>query len=201
MRWASNSQTDEIGERMSETVTSNTEGREYEALVELSRRVKAKREAIDAYLAASVKRRDRLMYLSIFGGALAAALTAGPAIFGKPFSDWIQQDLLQARAPAWQLLCAAAMICSLVATTATQLNRSKGYDENISRARNARGALEALDVGIMCGHLTKVDATGQYLKCIEDLAFLDPSDTMPATNQANAKQQHRKPDSGTPSGP
>jgi hypothetical protein len=157
------------------------DGRDGEALAALSTRVKDKRDAIDAYLAAVSKKRDRLLSMTIFGGSLAAALTAGPAFGGKPFSLWLEQDV-GLDDPAWRLLCAAAMICSLAATIATQLQKSKGYDDNIARARNARGVFEALDVGIMCGHLSRGDATGQYLRCIEDLAFLDTGDARGSRN-------------------
>lgn len=99
---------------MSEVVSNGTgpEGQEREddALAALSERVRTKRGAIDSYLAAASARRDRLMYITIFGSSLAAALMAGPAIFGKPFSDVIQ-TALGVQHPAWQILCAAAMIC------------------------------------------------------------------------------------------
>lgn len=162
---------------MSELIPNGTtrNNQDDDALAALSTRIKAKLDAVDAYLIGVSQRRDRLMSLTIFGGSLAAAFTAGPALGGKPFSLWLQD--LGLTDPAWRLLCAAAMICSVAATIATQLQKSRGYDDNIARARTARGVLEALDVGIMCGHLDREEATRGYLKCIEDLGFLGASVT------------------------
>jgi hypothetical protein len=34
-------------------------------------------------------------------------------------------------------------------------------------------ALEALDVGIVSGHLDRRQATNRFVKCLEDVAFVD----------------------------
>jgi hypothetical protein len=143
-----------------------------QALATLGRRVLTKRDEIDAYLAAASRRRDRLVNVTIFGGSIAAALSAAPALGGESFSDWLG-EAFGLNAPAWQLLCLAAMLCSLAATIAAQLRESNNYQENIGRAQSARAALEALDVGIVSGHLRQRDATTQYLKCLEDVPFID----------------------------
>jgi hypothetical protein len=136
----------------------------------LDRRVKEKREAVDTYLATACQQRDRLVHATIVGGSIAAALTAAPGLGGTGLTDDLGKIF---GLPAWQVICLAAMVCSLVATIATQLNRSKRYEENIARAQGARAALEALDVGIVSGHLDRRQATNRFVKCLEDVAFVD----------------------------
>jgi hypothetical protein len=142
-------------------------------LASLDRRVQAKRDDIDAYLAAACTRRGRLAQTTIIAGSFAAALTAAPALGGKPVSDWLTRSFgLSATVPAWRILCLVAMICSLAATIATQLHKSNNYDEYIMRAQSVRAALEALDCGIASGHFNQREATDQYMKCIENSFFI-----------------------------
>lgn len=145
---------------------------DWRSFARLGRQVAAKREEIDTYLAAIRARRDRLVNVTMVGGSIAAALTAGPAFGGKPFSLWLEEDV-GLIAPAWRFLCLAAMICSLAATIATQLNRARNYDTNIARAQEAWAALEALEVGIASGYLNKEEATSRYLKCLEVASVID----------------------------
>lgn len=142
------------------------------ALSHLSTRIRSKITEIDAYLADACQRRDRLVHVSIVGGAVAAALTAPPALGGKSFSTWLEHAFGMT-APAWQLLCLGAMLCSLAATIATQLHRSKSYDTMIARAHESRCDLETLDVGLTLGHFNVGDATSRYLQCLEELPFID----------------------------
>ena len=39
-------------------------------------------------------------------------------------------------APAWQILCAAAAICSVAATISTQMLKSNNLDERVARAES-----------------------------------------------------------------
>ena len=75
--------------------------------------------------------------------------------------------------PAWRILCAAAAVCSLIAAVATQLQTSKNYDEQIARAQQIKATLEMLEVAITLSHLNQNEATGQYLKIIENTSFMD----------------------------
>jgi MFS family permease len=138
----------------------------------LERRVLAKRDGVDRYLAAAYRHRGRLVQVTIIAGSVAAALTAAPALGGKPLADWLTAAF-GLSTPAWRILCLAAMMCSLAATIATQVHKSNNYEEHIARAQSVRAALEALDFRIVSGHLSQREATNQYLKCIQDASFID----------------------------
>lgn len=161
------------GSRMSEpTVPHNGSD---QALGRLERRVRTKREDVDRYLAAARRQRSRLVQVTIVAGSIAAGLTAGPALGGKPLADWLT-DAFRLNTPAWRILCLAAMLCSLAATIATQLHKSNNYEEHIVRAQDVRAALEALDFGIVSGHLGRHEAMSRYLKCVESASFIDAQD-------------------------
>lgn len=152
-----------------------------DALAELSRRVRAKRDDVDAYVATVSTRRDRLMYVTVVCGSVATALTASPALGGETFTAWLTATL-QLNNPAWRLLCLGAMVCSLAATIATQLSRSRNDDATLTAAQRARCALDALEVTITLGQVNLGDATDRYLQCLEDLPFIDarPAPVTPA---------------------
>lgn len=56
----------------------------------LSERIDQKQQAIRSYLGRERPRRNRLSNVSIVGSALAAALTAGPAVGGTGFTEAVQ---------------------------------------------------------------------------------------------------------------
>jgi len=143
-----------------------------DALGTLEQRIQAKREDVEQYLAAACRHRGRLVQVTIIAGSIAAALTAAPALGGKPLADRLTQ-VSGVDTPAWQILCLAAMLCSLAATIATQLHKSHNYEDRIVRAQDIRATLEALDVGIMAGRFNYHEAANQYLKCIESASFID----------------------------
>jgi hypothetical protein len=143
-----------------------------EALDRLEQRVQAKRNDVNRYLAATYKQRGRLVRVTIMNGSIASALTAAPALGGKPLADWLT-TVFQLSTPAWRILCLAAMMCSLAATIATQLHKSNNYEEHIARAQGLRADLEALHVRVVSGQLSPREAINQYLMCIEDGSFLD----------------------------
>jgi hypothetical protein len=137
-------------------------------------RVRSKRAEVDKYLAFNSRRRCLLVNLVIIAGALAALLTAPPAVGGKTFTDWLQQ-VFHSTAPAWQFLCLFACLASLVSVVAIQIQKSNNYEEHIVRAQGLRAALEVLEVSITCGSLTSDKATSQFLKCLEDSSFMEPA--------------------------
>jgi cellobiose-specific phosphotransferase system component IIB len=134
--------------------------------------IQAKREHLDTYLARTVARRRRQLNLTLVAGTLAAALTAAPALGGKPAADWLTAAL-GLSSPAWRLLCVAGMICSLTATVTTQLAKSHNVDEHINRAQTARARLEMLEVGLSLPGYDYAAAAEECLQCIKDTAFID----------------------------
>jgi len=137
-------------------------------------RIRQKRTQLETFLSAARPRKRRLLNTTIVGGSLAAALTAAPALGGQSFTAWLTGALGLA-SPSWRLLCAAASVCSVTATIATQLLKSNNIEEHVTRAQGCRAKLEVLEVGLTTGHIDARQATSEYLKCVEDAAFLETS--------------------------
>lgn len=139
---------------------------------DLLSQIQRKRAEVEEVIASALPRKRRLLNVSIIGGALAAVLTTGPAVGGQPFATWLKVTLGLA-APGWQLLCAAAALCSVAATVATQLLKSNNLEERVFRGQSCRAKLESLEVGLSTGQLDVPRATSEYMKCLEEAAFLE----------------------------
>src|SRR5262249_54472854 len=90
---------------------------------DLLAQVRQKRGQIEKFVAKALPRKRRLLNITIIGGALAAVLTTGPAVGGQSFTAWLSKTFTLT-SPAWQVLCAAAALCSVTATIATQILKS-----------------------------------------------------------------------------
>jgi hypothetical protein len=139
---------------------------------ELLDRIKLKRGQLETFLSKARPRKRRLLNTTIVGGTIAAALTAVPAVGGPSLTAWLT-GILGLVSPSWRVLCAAASVCSVMATVATQLLKSQNIEENVTRAQGCRAKLEVLEVGLTMGHIDPRQATSEYLKCVEDAAFLE----------------------------
>ncbi len=139
---------------------------------DLLTQIRNKRARVEAVVAAAAPRKRRLLNMSIIGGALAAVLTTGPAVGGQPFATWLKTSL-DLTSPAWQLLCGGAALCSVIATVCTQLLKSNNLEERVFRGQSCRAKLEALEVGLSTGQMDVPSATAQYMKCLEEAAFLE----------------------------
>jgi hypothetical protein len=148
---------------MTTTSTSN---------VDLRGRIAQKRAQLDAFIARALPRKRRLLNLTIITGMLAAALTAAPAAGGASFTAWLTKTFSLA-APAWQILCGVASVCSITATVATQLLKSQHVEEYVTRAQSCRAKLEVLDIGLSTGELDTSRATGEFIRCVEEASFLE----------------------------
>jgi MFS family permease len=86
----------------------------------LSDRINQKQQAIRSYLGRERPRRNRLSNISIVGSALAAMLTAGPAVGGTGFTEAVQGIFsLGDDSIVWRFLCLAAVVLSVAAALAT----------------------------------------------------------------------------------
>jgi MFS family permease len=139
---------------------------------DLLARIQNKRTLVDAFVATALPRKRRLLNVTIFGGTLAAALTAGPAAGGASFTAWLTATL-GLTSPSWQLLCGAAAVCSVAATVSTQLLKSQNIEEQVARAQSCRAKLEVLELGLSLGHLDTKGATVEFLRCVEEVSFLE----------------------------
>ena len=145
---------------------------ESSATADLRRRISQKRLQIEAFVAKALPRKRRLLNLTIITGTLAAALTAAPAAGGASFTAWLTRTF-QLTAPAWQLLCGAASLCSITATVATQLLKSQQVEEHVARAQSCRAKLEALEIGLSTGEIDPSRASSEYIRCVEESSFLE----------------------------
>jgi hypothetical protein len=139
---------------------------------DLLTQIRAKRAQVEAIVASAVPRKRRLLNMSIIGGAIAAVLTTGPAVGGQSFVTWFKTTL-GLTSPGWQVLCGAAALCSMAATISTQLLKSHNLEERVFRGQSCRAKLEALEVGISTGQIDVPRATSEYMKCLEEAAFLE----------------------------
>ena len=62
-----------------------------------------------------------------------------------------------------------------MSTVATQLLTSHKIEEKVIRAQGCREKLEVLEVSLTMGQLDVQQATTEYLKCVEEAAFLEVS--------------------------
>ena len=148
------------------TVTSNQD---------LVSQIRRKRTQVETFRAVARPRRRRLLNTTIVGGSLAAVLTAAPAVGGPSLTGALTGalGLSPASSPSWRILCAAASVCSIMATVATQLLKSDNIEEHVTRAQACRAKLEVLEVGLTVGELDVRQATTEYLKCVEEASFLE----------------------------
>jgi hypothetical protein len=152
-------------------VQSTVDIRGNNSLHELVGRVIQKRKEVETYLASAVSRQRRLLNLTIIAGACASVLSAAPAAGGKPFMDWLT-GTFGLSSPSWQIVCAAAAACSLTATIAMQLLKTRNLEEHVTHALGARATLEMVEVGIESGQLTHSEAWTEFRKCLASVTFI-----------------------------
>ncbi len=143
-----------------------------DARQDLLPRIQEKRRQVDTFVRGALPRKRRLLNVTIIGGTLAAAFTAGPAAGGPSFTGWLT-GTFGLTAPAWQLLCGAAAACSVAATVSTQLLKSQHVEEHVARAQSCRAKLEVLEIGLSTGHLDAAQATTEFIRCVEEVSFLE----------------------------
>ncbi|MCU1572480.1 MAG: hypothetical protein JWO93_562 [Micrococcaceae bacterium] len=141
---------------------------------DLSERVQARRDSISVYLLRARPRRNRLANLSVVGSALAALLTAGPAVGGEPFASSVQGRLgLPDDSVVWRILCLAALIFSLLAAIATNLSNSRDMATRVSAAETCSAELEALQTSLQFGQLPVAEAVKLYQQYVTKIPFVD----------------------------
>jgi len=146
-------------------------GNDTETTLDLQSRIGARKAQVNRYLMKARPRKRLLINTSIVGGSLAALLTAGPALGGKSFTDWIT-GITGLESPAWRLLCGAAALSSFLATVSIQILKSNGLEENLAKAQICSAKLEILELGLSSGQMDEKGALAEYIRCIEETAFL-----------------------------
>jgi hypothetical protein len=141
---------------------------------ELLDRIRGKRSELERFLSSARPRKRRLLNTTIIAGSVAAALTAAPAL-GGPSLTTALTEVLGLGMPSWRLLCGAAAASSLMATISTQLLKSHNVEEHVVRAQGGRAKLEVLEISLATSQIDVRQATSEYLKCVEETAFLETS--------------------------
>jgi hypothetical protein len=136
---------------------------------DLSVLISKTRDEVSAYLTQARARQRRLLNVAILAGALGTALVAPLAIAGMPLSDSLSAAL---GFPVWQLVCALAAVCSLLAAIATQLLKSQNLEERVTRAESVRVRLGILDMSRITGSLTPAQVSTEYAACVELISFI-----------------------------
>ncbi|WP_247828971.1 hypothetical protein [Arthrobacter antioxidans] len=147
---------------------------EEEARQKLVENIKHRRSCIKLFLRQERPRRNRLTMASIVGSALAATLTAGPALGGTEFATGVQGALaLEQSSIVWQVLCLGAMLASIVAAVSTNLANSHSVADKISAAEACYVQLEGLQTALDLGRLPVEDAIQLYQQYTAQVAFVD----------------------------
>lgn len=145
-----------------------------EARQRLSTLIDDKRQAIRAYLARERPRRNRLSNVSIVGSALAAVLTAGPAVGGTKFTEALGRIFaLGDDSIVWRVLCLFAVILSVAAALSTNFATSRSVADRVSAAETCNAQLEGLAVSLDIGHIDIDEAVKLYQQYAGQVAFVD----------------------------
>lgn len=140
----------------------------------LSSRIDEKQQAIRSYLGKERPRRTRLANISIVGSALAAALTAGPAVGGTGFTSAVAEIFnLSDDSIVWRVLCLLAVICSVAAALATNFATSHSLADRVSAAETSSAQLEGLQVALSFGHIDIDEAVKLYQQYSTQVPFVE----------------------------
>jgi hypothetical protein len=140
---------------------------------QLLARIKAKRASVRAFVRQLEPLGDRETNVSIICSAVAAVLTAGPAIGGTSFTGAIQGAFaLHDDAPVWRLLCLTAMAVSVVAAISTNLYKSHDVAGRLSKAEACNAGLEGLETLVEFGQIQLGDALKLYQQYVAGVPFI-----------------------------
>lgn len=154
---------------------------------QLLRRIKNRRRTISAYLRLARPRAERLTYVSVISSALAAALTAGPALGGKRFTGQVADTWhLVDASDVWRPLCLLAMVVSVVAAISANLSKSKNAEARIIGAEACSAELEGLQTLVEFDQLPLEEAVKLYQQYIARIPFV------PDTADVEGRSRSRK---------
>lgn len=136
-----------------------------EALLE---KIKAKRLEIADYLKKNEPRHSRYVTISIVAGALAAALTAGPAAGGTGFIE-SAKEVVSFGIPVWQVLCLLATLFSMAAVISNGLLKTRDLTSKISQVRGCDAKLEGLEIMLVMDQIELKQATSLYTQYLTEI--------------------------------
>ena len=153
------------------TAAQDTDG--WDALLA---RLRDKRRRIASFTDRVAPRGAYLTNTGIVASAVATLLSAGPAIGGLRLTQALGSA--GENSPSWRILCAAAALCSLASTIATNLFRSHDIACRLARAQACDAKLESLELLVELKQLTLKEATARYEKYLPEVSFI-PSELAP----------------------
>lgn len=154
---------------------------EPEVRQQLAARIAAKRASVSRFLDHARPRRNRLANISILGSAIAAVMTAGPALGGQSFTASVQDRLgIEDNSTVWRVLCLAAMLVSVAAAVATNLSNSRDMNGRVSAAETCNAELEGLETMLDFGQLPLPDAVKLYQQYVAKVPFVDEAGIRPS---------------------
>jgi hypothetical protein len=144
-----------------------------DARQELLGRIIARRASIEDFLRLARPRGNRLVNTAIVSSALAAVLTAGPALGGETFSDGVASGLsLSSDSLVWRTLCLLALVVSLVAAISTNLSKSHDTAQRIAAAETVNAELEGLQALVAFGQIPLADAVKLYQQYVTKIPWV-----------------------------
>ena len=154
---------------------------------QLLNHIEERRQDLNTYLRRAKPRSERLTLASIISSALAAALTAGPALGGAEFVGSVAQTLGLPGAPAvWRPLCLLAMIVSVVAAITANLSRSKNAEARIMSAEACNTELDLLATFIELHQVSLDEAVKMYQQSVTKVPFVEDLSDHPADHGSHA---------------
>ena len=140
---------------------------------QLLNRITERRRGVDARLRTARPRSDRLTMVTIISSAIAAALTAVPAISGAALMKSISSALeLGGPDNVWRPLCLLAMIFSVVAAISVNLGKSRNAENRIISAETCNAELEGLQTLIEYRQVPLDEAVRMYQQSVAKVPFL-----------------------------
>jgi hypothetical protein len=153
--------------------------------LDLLDRIDVRRASIERYLHKARPRGRRLVSVAVVSSAVAAVLTAGPALGGQTFTSTVADGLaLPNQALVWRALCLVALAASLVAAVATSLARSQDPERKIAAAEAANAELEGLRTMVEFGQVAVVDAAEHYQQAVAKIPWVDEHQQVDRPGQA-----------------
>jgi hypothetical protein len=150
---------------------------EGEDVQRLLTKIHDQRARIDLFLRRARPRRTTLTVVTIVSSALAAALTAGPALGGKNFTETAAKALdLSAPTDVWQYSCLVAMLVSITAAICVNLNQVSKTDSKIVSAEVCRTELACLETLVEFHQVSLPEALKLYQQHITRVPFLEEPD-------------------------
>jgi len=139
----------------------------------LLKRLRDRRRSIKWFIDNLEPTGTRLTNFNIVCGAIATALTATPAIGGKPLMDVL--GITDPNSFTWRILFATAALFSLVSTIAANLYKSHDIASRLGKAQVCDAKLEGLETLLELDQIALKEAATQYTQYIADIPFITGS--------------------------